>query len=57
MRLYPTPGRVVIDPATGKALPEEGAKVEPGPFWTRRLNDGDVTTEKLKQKKPRTSAP
>ncbi len=57
MRLYPTPGRVVIDPATGKALPEEGAKVEPGPFWTRRLNDGDVTTEKPKQQKPRTSAP
>lgn len=41
--LTPAPGLVVRDPATGKALPPEGAMVPINSYWRRRLADGDVT--------------
>lgn len=56
MHLYPTHGRVVIDPVTGEPLPAEGARVQPSQYWLRRLKDRDVTVSKPKQKKPRTNA-
>ena len=56
MHLKPHADRVVIDPVTGLPLPEEGAVVEASQYWLRRLQDGDVTLIKPKQKQPRTSA-
>ena len=41
--LIPKSGLVVIDPATGKPLPSQGAYVPVDPYWHRRLLDGDVT--------------
>lgn len=33
----------VPDPVHGGYLPPEGRHVEPGPYWWRRVADGDVT--------------
>ena len=33
----------VPDPQHGGYLPPEGRHVEPGPYWWRRVADGDVT--------------
>ena len=41
--VVPAAGLRVVDPATGQPLPAEGAEVERGTYWIRRLNDGDVT--------------
>lgn len=41
--VVPKPGLTVINPATKAALPAGGAEVERNVYWTRRLNDGDVT--------------
>lgn len=47
MYLIPAPGFKVPDPAflntPGDHLPPEGRDVEPSTYWTRRINDGDVT--------------
>ena len=32
----------VIDPMTGRPLPEKGQSVVPSSDWVRRLRDGDV---------------
>lgn len=32
----------VPDPARGDYLPSEGRHVEEGPYWWRRVSDGDV---------------
>jgi len=41
--LTPVKGLVVIDPATSRALPPEGARVQGhAEYWQRRINDGDV---------------
>ncbi len=46
MRLYATPGLVIIDPATRQPLPDEGIEAgENDLYWVRALNDGDMTTE------------
>jgi hypothetical protein len=42
MKIKPAPGRMVRDPRTMLALPEEGRDVPRTPFWLRRLRDGDV---------------
>lgn len=42
--LKPTKGLRVPDPATGEALPIEGARVSPSAYWTRRLAEADVVT-------------
>lgn len=42
IKLKPVAGRRVRDPATGRPLPKAGAAVDPSPFWSRRLDDGDV---------------
>lgn len=41
-RAIPLSGKIVIDPATRKALPPDGAEVEVDSYWIRRSNDGDV---------------
>lgn len=42
-RITPKPG-LVIPGLDGRPLPEDGLVVgEVGPFWRRRLADGDVT--------------
>ncbi len=43
--LYPVAGRAVPDPARGDLLPESGRPVPLDAYWTRRLQDGDVTAE------------
>lgn len=43
----------VINPETGKPLPEEGAEVSPSPYWRRRLIDKEVEhVTKAEQLKP-----
>lgn len=51
MHLKPARSRVVIDPATGQPLPENGAKVEPTQYWLRPIADGDVTEAKPSKEK------
>lgn len=41
--LIPKTGLRVVNPETGRALPAEGAFVNPGSYWIRRVNDGDVS--------------
>lgn len=41
--LIPVNGLMVIDPATSRALPPDGAEVRGHQeYWIRRLNEGDV---------------
>ena len=40
--LIPKDGLTVRDPRTRQPLPAEGAEVELGAYWMRRLADGDV---------------
>ncbi|MDU9415218.1 DUF2635 domain-containing protein [Pseudomonas sp. zfem005] len=54
-RIYvtPVPDRVVPNPAKGGAyLPAKGEEVDHGPYWVRRLSDGDVIEGKPKAGKP-----
>jgi len=44
--VYPVDGRVTPDPAMGDTVPAEGRTVVLDIYWQRRLNDGDVTSEK-----------
>jgi hypothetical protein len=60
--LVPANGLLVIDPATSRALAEEGATVRGNAdYWLRRLRDGDVTevvtTEVTSTPKPTPSQP
>lgn len=41
----------VIDPATGRPLPETGGEVVSTPYWRRRLNCGDVLTGTLAKRR------
>lgn len=50
----PAAGRRVLDPATRKPLPAEGAEVERTPYWLRRLREGDVTEGRAAPSKPKT---
>lgn len=52
MFVKPAPGRVVTDPANGRALPVEGAEVPKTQFWLRRRAVGDVVEAKPKTRKP-----
>jgi hypothetical protein len=46
MMIYPVPGRTVRDPVSFQVLPDKGREVpDSDMFWTRRLRDGDVTTD------------
>ena len=46
MRVFPKPGIRVRDPVKRDFLPETGRNVSDGdPYWERRKQDGDVTTE------------
>lgn len=38
----PAPGRLVRTPISLQPLAPEGADVVDGPYWQRRLRDGDV---------------
>lgn len=43
MRVRPaTPGAIIRDPKTKKALPDDGANVGRSLYWRRRLRDGSV---------------
>lgn len=42
MIVAPRNGMIVINPATGKALPADGADVELNTYWFRRHKDGDI---------------
>ena len=42
----PAHDRRVVDPATRKPLPADGAEVERSVYWLRRLREGDVTEVK-----------
>lgn len=44
--LKPAHDRRVVDPATRKPLPADGADVERSVYWLRRLREGDVTEVK-----------
>lgn len=48
--VIPVAGRKVRNPATGQPIPAEGIQVEKSAFWTRRINDGDVTVAPAKAK-------
>ncbi|MCB2190349.1 MAG: DUF2635 domain-containing protein [Deltaproteobacteria bacterium] len=41
--LVPAPGLTVLDPATYKPLPAEGAAKPLNNYWRRRIKDRDVT--------------
>ncbi len=43
VHVVPREGLLVRNPETGRYLPAEGEEVEHGPFWLRRLADGEVT--------------
>ena len=45
MTIYPVPGRLVRDPATGREVTEACAVPESDSFWLRRIADGDVSTD------------
>ncbi len=47
--IKPAEGLKVLNPASGKHLPAEGARVILTPYWRRRLRDEDVT----KTRRPR----
>ncbi|MDP1673373.1 MAG: DUF2635 domain-containing protein [Burkholderiales bacterium] len=49
----PAAGRRVLDPATRKALPAEGAEVERNTYWLRRLREGDVAEGRAAASKPK----
>lgn len=38
----PKDGKRVIDPATKRVLPSEGASVEKTSYWMRRLANGEI---------------
>ncbi|MEL6429739.1 MAG: DUF2635 domain-containing protein [Planctomycetota bacterium] len=42
IRVRPLPGRLVRDPITRVAVPEQGAEVADATFWRRRALAGDV---------------
>lgn len=42
LHIRPAEGLLVIDPASQRALPKDGAEVELSRYWRRRLKDGDV---------------
>lgn len=42
----------VLDPDTGRALPETGAEVPATPYWLRRLADGDVIVPRNSEQTP-----
>lgn len=41
IRVRPAAGRIVVDPATYRPLPPDGAVVALDTYWSRRLRDGD----------------
>lgn len=45
IHVYPVEGRLVLDPATKKPMPQEGLTVPRTTFWLRRIRTGDVTTK------------
>ena len=51
--IVPGKGLIVLNPATGRALPAEGEKVVMDKYWRRRLEDGEISvpTEKTDNKK------
>ncbi len=53
--LIPKSGHVVRDPRTRMPLPAEGAEVEMGSFWHRRIADGDVSIRQAKAATPKPS--
>jgi hypothetical protein len=50
--IYPAPGRLVRDPATGREVTGATAVPANDSFWLRRIADGDVGTEAPKTAKP-----
>ena len=50
--LLPTLGCPVPDPELGDLLPREVCDVPDSAWWSRRLTDGDITTEAVKAAKP-----
>jgi hypothetical protein len=57
-KIYVTPAQdlKVIDPATGKPLPSEGAEVVKSNWWMRRIRHGEVTLRKQTATAPKTPA-
>lgn len=48
IRIVPRTGMIVIDPASGHALPAEGVEiVRLDSYWIRRQSDGDITVADL----------
>lgn len=42
IHITPKPGVAIVDPATGKNIPAEGALVPNDKYFRRRLKDGDA---------------
>lgn len=60
MRLNIRPARSglrVINPATGRPLPERGAAVIFDQYWRRRLADGDVVKTRKRKRAPKPETP
>ena len=55
-KVFPAPGKVVIDPATGRALPESGSTVIVNQYWRRRLKDGDIVNKPARSAKPKSTS-
>lgn len=53
VHMVPRSGLLIRNPETGRYLPAEGEEVEHGPFWIRRIADGDASIRS--EAKPRRS--
>lgn len=50
--ILPAEGKIIIDPATGRALPKDGKiTADINKYWRRRIKDGDVTLSKITKTK------
>ena len=49
MHVEPIGGARVLDPATNRPLPQEGASVSRSQYWLRRIRTGEVQVMKKKR--------
>ncbi len=47
-KIYPKPGKMVIDPETKREIPQDGKIVVWSSFWIKRMADGDITLDPIK---------
>jgi hypothetical protein len=53
----PKKGKKILDPATGEALPADGAEVRDTPYWRRIERRGDITAKRSAEEKEAAKTP